>query len=87
MLIALGLLINGLPTLDVATWRIPGVLQRIGICFFLAAVIVLRVPRLWQWVIGAAILGGYAAILLFVGAPGVAPASSSRPRTFRDGSS
>src|SRR5436190_14322324 len=43
VLIALGLLINGLPTLDVATWRIPGVLQRIGICFFLAAVIVLRV--------------------------------------------
>jgi predicted acyltransferase len=73
VLILLGLLINGLPTLDLATWRIPGVLQRIGVCFFLAALIVLRVPRRWQWVIGAAILGGYAAILLFVGAPGVAP--------------
>src|SRR5215212_4605485 len=37
VLILLGLLINGLPSLDLATWRIPGVLQRIGICFFLAA--------------------------------------------------
>lgn len=72
VLILLGLLINGLPSLDLATWRIPGVLQRIGICFFLAAVIVLRVPRRWQYVIGAALVGGYAALLLFVGAPGVA---------------
>jgi predicted acyltransferase len=73
ILVLLGLLINGLPALDPATWRIPGVLQRIGICFFLAAVIVLTVPRRWQYVIGAGILGGYAAILWFVGAPGVAP--------------
>lgn len=86
VLILLGLLINGLPALDVATWRIPGVLQRIGICFFLAALIVLRVPRMWQWVIAAAILGGYAAVLLFVGAPGVAPGqlepAANLPRWF-----
>lgn len=86
VLILLGLLINGLPTLDVATWRIPGVLQRIGICYFLAALIVVRVPRRWQWVIGAAILGGYAAILHFVGAPGVAPGqlepTANLPRWF-----
>lgn len=73
ILILLGLIINGLPALDPATWRIPGVLQRIGVCFFLAAVVLLTVPLRWQWVIGAAMLGGYAAILLFVGAPGVAP--------------
>jgi predicted acyltransferase len=86
VLIALGLLINGLPTLDLATWRIPGVLQRIGICFFLAALIVLRVPRRWQWAIGAAILGGYAVLLLLVGAPGVAPGqiepTANLPRWF-----
>jgi predicted acyltransferase len=86
VLILLGLLINGLPALDVATWRIPGVLQRIGICFFLAALIVLRVRRRWQWVIGAAILGGYSALLLFVGAPGVAPGqlepAANLPRWF-----
>ena len=73
ILVLLGLLINGAPAFDPATWRIPGVLQRIGICFFLAAVIILRVPRRWQFVIGAAILGAYSVVLLFVGAPGVAP--------------
>ena len=86
VLIVLGLIINAFPTFDLATWRIPGVLQRIGICFFLASVIVLKVPRMWQWVIGAAILGGYAALLLFVGAPGVAPGqiepTANLPRWF-----
>ena len=86
VLVLLGLLINGLPDLNVATWRIPGVLQRIGICFFLAALIVLRVPRRWQWAIGAAILGGYAALLLLAGAPGVAPGqiepTANLPRWF-----
>jgi len=73
ILIVLGLLINGAPAFDLATWRIPGVLQRIGICFFLASIVILRVPRRWQFVIGAAILGAYSAALLFAGAPGVAP--------------
>ena len=73
ILIALGLIINAFPNFDVATWRIPGVLQRIGIGFFVASVIVLWVPLRWQWVIGAGMLGGYAAVLLLVGAPGVAP--------------
>jgi predicted acyltransferase len=86
VLILLGLLINGLPTLDMGTWRIPGVLQRIGICYFLAGLIVVRVPLRWQWFIGAAILGGYAALLLFVGAPGVAPGqlepTANLPRWF-----
>lgn len=73
ILIVLGLLINGAPAFDPATWRIPGVLQRIGICFFLAAVVMLRVPQRRQWVPAAAILASYSALLLFVGAPGVAP--------------
>lgn len=73
ILIALGLIINAFPAFDVSTWRIPGVLQRIGIGFFVASIIVLWVRLRWQWVIGAAMLGGYAAVLLLVGAPGVAP--------------
>ena len=73
ILTLLGLLINGAPAFDPATWRIPGVLQRIGICFFFAAVVILTVPRRWQWLPASAILAGYSALLLFVGAPGVAP--------------
>jgi predicted acyltransferase len=72
LLILLGLLVNGFPGFHLATWRVPGVLQRIAICFSLAALVVLHVPLRWQWGLGAAILGSYAAILRFVGAPGVA---------------
>ncbi len=71
VLVSLGLLINGLPDFSLETWRIPGVLQRIGICFFVAAIVLLHVPLRWQWGIGATILIVYAAALSFLGAPGV----------------
>ncbi len=73
VLILLGLVINAFPEFVLETWRIPGVLQRIGICFFLAAIVLLHVPQRWQWSLGAATLVGYAAVLHFVGAPGVTP--------------
>ncbi len=37
IIFALGLFLAGYPGFDLATWRIPGVLQRIAICYFLAA--------------------------------------------------
>lgn len=37
VLIAIGLFLGGFPAFDVAQWRIPGVLQRIGLCYFAAA--------------------------------------------------
>ena len=37
IIFALGLFLAGYPRFDLATWRIPGVLQRIAICYFLAA--------------------------------------------------
>ncbi len=37
LLIAAGLLLSGLPSFDVSSWRIPGVLQRTGICYLVAA--------------------------------------------------
>lgn len=36
ILIALGLLLNALPNLDLQTLRLPGILQRIGLCYLLA---------------------------------------------------
>jgi predicted acyltransferase len=71
VLILIGLVLNLFPELNVDTWRIPGVLQRIGVCFFLAALLLLHVPERWQWGVGAAILVGYAGVLHLVGAPGV----------------
>ena len=37
IIFALGLFLAGYPRFDIATWRIPGVLQRIAICYFFAA--------------------------------------------------
>ena len=46
LLILLGLAINALPTFDLAHLRIPGILQRIGLCYALAlAICVLSARR------------------------------------------
>ncbi len=37
LLIAAGLVLSGSPSFDVSSWRIPGVLQRTGICYLAAA--------------------------------------------------
>lgn len=93
LLLALGVLLNGLsvvagmlgaapvgPT-EERTWRIPGVLQRIGVCYLIAVLAVMaawdrRSPggaRIRPWVILAiiaALLLGYWAALTFVPVPG-----------------
>jgi predicted acyltransferase len=37
IIFALGLFLAGFPRFNVSTWRIPGVLQRIAVCYFVAA--------------------------------------------------
>ncbi len=82
LLIVLGLLVNGFPSYDLAHLRIPGILQRIGICYLLAAAIYLPLKRkaiLRQTrfeVIGAIIfvcLAGYWALLVLYPTPGFGP--------------
>lgn len=73
-IIAIGLLLHALSMwlLDRPVYRIMGVLQRIGLCFLVAALLALHVrPRL-QWVLVAVILLGYWALLAAGGsyAPG-----------------
>src|SRR5271165_73687 len=67
---AIGLLLNGLPHFTLATWRIPGVLQRIAIAYLAAAVITLysRTNARIAWI--AALLVGYWALMRFVPVPG-----------------
>lgn len=67
-IIALGLLINVL-----AAWLIPGrelrfagVLQRIGVCFAVAALVAIYLPRRSWWVIATGLLVAYA-LILFAG--------------------
>lgn len=44
IIFALGLFLNGFPRFDLQTWRIPGVLQRIAVCYLIAAGLYRIVP-------------------------------------------
>ena len=71
ILIGLGLFLNAFPLFDVSTLRIPGVLQRIGLCYFSCLCIVLFVPRRAHAAAALFILALYGAILLFVTPGGI----------------
>ncbi|MGR4864389.1 acyltransferase family protein [Caulobacter sp. LARHSG274] len=84
LLIALGLALNALPSFDLAHLRIPGILQRIGLCYALASAICILPARaqaggalrlnLGVVVLAAlALLVGYWALLTFTPVPGFGP--------------
>ncbi|HYH83558.1 MAG TPA: heparan-alpha-glucosaminide N-acetyltransferase domain-containing protein [Longimicrobium sp.] len=72
ILFLLGLLLAAFPyyTLDLAHLRIPGVLQRIAVCFLAASAIYVFVPRRGQPWVAAALLLGYWAAMALVPVPG-----------------
>lgn len=70
ILFALGLFLNGFPHFDLSRIRIPGVLQRIALCYFFAALIVLKVRVRGQALVAAALLVAYWAMMKFVPVPG-----------------
>jgi len=72
ILFAIGLLVNASPIygLDLHTWRIYGVTQRIALCYLAAAVLVLWSNRRSQVIALFACLVGYWAILRFWPVPG-----------------
>ena len=45
LLVAIGLFLNLYPSFDFATFRIPGVLQRIGLCYMLTGAFMLLTAR------------------------------------------
>ena len=75
IIFALGLFLNAFPAFDLATWRIPGVLQRIAVCYLIAAL-------LYRATVGsgrqiavltatiAAMLVGYWLVMIGVAPPG-----------------
>lgn len=69
LLIALGLLIN-LPGHDLSDIRIPGVLQRIAICYVIVAVLVLNTSMKWQAYASIGILVLYWLVIVLVPVPG-----------------
>jgi predicted acyltransferase len=70
ILFALGVLLNGFPHYHLATLRIPGVLQRIALCYFFASAFFLWTSGVAQLVSASAMLLGYWWVLTHVAAPG-----------------
>jgi predicted acyltransferase len=70
IIFALGLLLNGFPRYNLSTLRIPGVLQRIGVCYLIAAAIFLysRMRTQIVWVVG--LLAAYWVLMKAVPVPG-----------------
>ena len=70
ILIVLGILVNGFPVFHLRDWRIEGVLQRIAVGYFFAAILVLWSDRRGQIAAITVCLVGYWALLRFVPVPG-----------------
>lgn len=66
----LGLFLNAFPYFNFSELRIPGVLQRIAICYFFASVIFLNTKVRTQIAITAGLLIFYCLLMSFVPAPG-----------------
>ncbi|MFL6227169.1 MAG: acyltransferase family protein [Pyrinomonadaceae bacterium] len=70
LIFALGLLLGAFPYNDLQGFRIPGVLQRIAVCYFFAAVIFLNTKWRAQCLIVAALLLLYWAAMKLIPVPG-----------------
>lgn len=75
VIIGLGLLLNGFPFYQVSSMRWPGVLQRIGLVYGLAATAYLVLAPRSQRRLAAGLLLGYWAAMMLVPVPGVGAGS------------
>jgi predicted acyltransferase len=73
IIFALGLFLAGFPSFDLSTIRIPGVLQRIAVCYLCAALIFLNTDWRKQLYVFAGLLLAYWALLTLVPVPGYGP--------------
>ncbi|HEV2861969.1 MAG TPA: heparan-alpha-glucosaminide N-acetyltransferase domain-containing protein [Pyrinomonadaceae bacterium] len=72
LIFALGIFLNGFPYFPLDTLRIPGVLQRIAVCYLFAALVFVKTSWRTQGLITAALLLFYWALVSLVPAPGYA---------------
>lgn len=70
ILFALGLFLNGFPYFNLATLRIPGVLQRIALCYFFAALLFMKTKMKGQAIAAIVLLAVYWLLMKFVPVPG-----------------
>src|SRR5215203_436463 len=72
IIFAIGVFLNGFPYFGLAEYRIPGVLQRIAVCYFFASIIFLNTKVRTQVAITLGLLLIYWLTLKFIPAPGYA---------------
>lgn len=78
VIFGLGLALNGFPEYDLQTLRIPGVLQRIAVCYLFASLLFLICgPRLLT-AMTVLLLVGYSAAMALVPVPGIGTGDLSR---------
>ena len=70
IIFALGIFLSGFPKFDFSTLRIPGVLQRIALCYLFTSIIVLRTGWKGQAYWTAGLLLFYWIVMIFVPVPG-----------------
>lgn len=73
ILFALGILLRLLFRFDFENLRIPGVLQRIAVCYFISALLFTKVGTKGRAVVAFFLLAGYYLALKFVPVPGYGP--------------
>ena len=78
IIFGLGLFLNGFPYFQLGTIRIPGVLQRIAICYLVASLIFLTTRIRTQLLIALALLIVYWLVMTRVAAPGFAAGDLSK---------
>ncbi len=73
LIFCVGLIVNKFPYLwrDFGDWRIMGVMQRLGLCYGIVAVIALNVNRRVLMGLSVVLLLGYWALLYWLAAPGM----------------
>ena len=86
ILFALGIFVNIFPRFDLSTVRIPGVLQRIAVCYLFVSLIVLKTGLKGRilWLTG--LLASYWLMMRFIPVPGVGAGVLSRETISRPGS-
>ncbi len=78
IIFGLGLFLNGFPHFQLSTIRIPGVLQRIAICYLIASLIFLTTKVRTQLLIALALLVVYWLLMTRLAAPGFAAGDLSK---------
>jgi len=86
ILFGLGLFLSAFPFFkpyfDLSTLRIPGVLQRIAVCYFFASVIFLHTGKRGQWAWTIGLLLVYWALMEWIPVPGIGAGSYEKGANF-----